>query len=113
MNNKNWDSERISKSFENKTRFLEIRIKECKSKIKQNISPNTYKRQHDEVLAEFHLANYCCYKSFLESKQSFVAELKSLLNSPLSFSNEAYDKEYFMSRLNHEVKTLLNEYEVI
>ena len=99
---KNWDSESMRKQFASTAHYAEIYAKELSSRIKKDPKGQSdYVRElHDEHLAKWYVYDSLSFSSCLDSRASFIAEVRSRLDSPFdyraigSFSKDNFQKHW-------------------
>jgi len=89
--NDKWDSQRVSDGYLSTARDAEIYLDEIREKVKSNPS---YEVIYDEYLAKFFVYNYLHGRTFLDTKQALVSELRSMLARP-ALDSKVYDAARF------------------
>jgi len=101
--NYKWDSKKLSNEFLSTAHLEEIYLDEISDKAKSNIS---YQEVFDEHLAKFYVYNHLHGRTYLDSKESLIAELESMQANPAS-PFEAYEAERFKKHYCIYVKEVL------
>ena len=70
-----WNPRALSDQYLARAARAAARIKECRAKVPKS---ETYKRLHDEALAEFHVFNRLHGRTFLETPAKLLAELHAM-----------------------------------
>ena len=101
-----WSADDLSDRFLRAAERTESRYKECRAKVSRS---ETYKRLHDEALAEFYVAHRLHGRTFLTSREFLIRELTNMLT--LEFTGTgAFDHEFFIGTYRTEVRRLLAEF---
>jgi hypothetical protein len=101
-----WSAESLSDRFLRDAERTEARYVECRAKVPRSQS---YKRLHDEALAEFYVANRLHGRTFLASKERLSCELSNMLVEEFRNAN-AFDYEVFIETYRAEVRRLIAEF---
>ncbi|MEO9805255.1 MAG: hypothetical protein ABJF04_18500 [Reichenbachiella sp.] len=101
-----WNPEHLSKSFLFQANEAERYCKEVKSKIDRT---PTYKQVFDEHLAKFYVFNYLHDRTFLETKELFIKELKNMLSFEVNNSG-CFDFETFERYRKLYINQLINNH---
>ncbi|MDP8212794.1 MAG: hypothetical protein P9X22_05835 [Candidatus Zapsychrus exili] len=104
-----WNPNEISKQFKFIADKAERYLLEVKEKMKDR---KTYEAIHDEYLAKISVYCYLYGRTFLKTRESFVSELKRMLNNSREPLSEALNSERFIMYWKSYVKQLLSQYEV-
>ena len=103
-----WNKEQISQSFRRQAEEAERYCGEVRSKIKHRPS---YKDIFDEHMAKFYVYNRLHGRTFLDSREELLSELRTMLTMDFS-SAECFDAERFESHrkayINAEINGLTN-----
>ena|ERR1700741_1263034 len=104
-----WDAEALSRRF----LWLATEKERYAGEARRKVSSRTdsYKRVHDEALAEFYVANRLHGRTFLNTRQELVDELRLMLAMEFSVA-EAFDEKTFKRVYVAEVNRLLKEFEL-
>jgi hypothetical protein len=100
-----WNPESLSRSFISSAESAERYMRECKSKLSRS---DRYKELHDEHLAKFYVFNYLHGRTFLETREKFLAELQRMLTEKYSAPHEAFDEKTFTTWRRHYVQNLMD-----
>jgi hypothetical protein len=103
----NWNPAAAHDYFLHGAEEAERYLREVRSKIKSNPS---YERVHDEHLAKFYVFNYLHGRTFLDSRESLLRELNTMLRQPVS-TTEAYDADRFETYRKSYITELMKKYE--
>lgn len=80
---------------------------ECRSKLSRG---DQYKELHDEHLAKFYVYYYIQGRTFLETREKFVAELKRMLSEDYPPPHEAFDPASFTTWRKSYIRNLIETY---
>jgi hypothetical protein len=103
-----WDPERLSQEFlvtaENAERYLN----EVRHKLHQTKS---YEFIFDETLAKFYVFNYLHGRTFLETRESLLAELRTFHDLEAPKPPEVFDFQRFMTFRKNIIEGLIRRLE--
>jgi len=105
---KSWDPNGLTKSFIIAAESAERYMKECKWKVKRS---EGYKALHDEHLAKFYVFNYLHGRTFLETREMLLAELRSFLHAQTTAPIEAFDAQCVLTWRERHIQSLITEFE--
>jgi hypothetical protein len=102
-----WDPESMSRSFIFAAESAERYMLECKSKLSRS---ERYKELHDEHLAKFYVCNYIHGRTFLETREKFVAELERMFTEDYPPPHEAFNPATFTTWRKSYIRNLIETY---
>lgn len=102
----NWNPEKLSQLFISQAGEAERYMKEVKSKISRT---DNYKPIFDEHLAKFYVYNYLHGRTFLESRELLLNELKHMLSYEIK-PPDCYDLVNFERYRKFYINQLIAEY---
>jgi hypothetical protein len=102
-----WDWHSVSEHFRSVANDAERYLNEVRRKVKSN---SNYEIIFDEHLAEFYVYNYLHGRTFLETKEMFVAELNKLIEIEFEAPSESFNKERFLQFRKRFLAGLLDSY---
>lgn len=100
-----WDPESMSPSFVFAAESAERYMLECKSKLSRS---DRYKELHDEHLAKFYVFNYLHGRTFLQTREKFIAELERMLGEDYAPPHEAFDPQIFTTWRRRYIQNLID-----
>src|SRR5947207_2346967 len=103
---KTWDPDSLTKRFIFQAESAERYMLECKSKLHRT---DRYKELHDEHLAKFYVFNYIHGRTFLATREQFLAELGSFLHAQPTAPSEAFDGQCFLTWRQRYIQGLISE----
>lgn len=101
-----WDPEALTRRFLHQAEDAERYLAEVRGKVKSNPS---YQHVYDEHMARFYVFNYLHGRTFLESRNSLLQELQSILTAQVP-SPDVYDKERFETYRRRYIEQLIEEF---
>ncbi len=101
-----WDTDALTRRFLHQAEDAERYLREVRSKVKSNPS---YQHVYDEHMARFYVFNYLHGRTFLETQDSLLRELRSLLNAKIP-TPDIYDKERFETYRRRYIEQLIEEF---
>jgi hypothetical protein len=107
MSPERWNPESMSRSFISAAEDAERYMKQCKSKVAQT---DRYKELHDEHLAKFYVYNYLHGRTFLETREQFLAELREMVAADYPAPHEAFDPNTFTTWRKSYIQNLIDAY---
>jgi hypothetical protein len=102
-----WDVKGISDAFLHAAEMHEARVQEVKLKA---LKSSGYQYDHDEHLAEFAVYNRLHGRTFLESREALLAELREMRRNPPPPLTPIYHGEHFEEVYYQRIETLINAY---
>jgi hypothetical protein len=105
---KDWNSDALSREFESSARNAERYLEELRLKVRRNRS---YEAIYDQTCAEFYVYNYLHGRTFLESRELLLAELKNFLKYDIKKPSEVFDFERFLFRRKSLIESLSERFQ--
>lgn len=103
-----WDSDAINNHLKSAAYFAENYLNQVRDKVEHN---HSYEMLFDEYLAKFQIYGYLRDRTFLNNRECFIAELKSMLQCPHRPIDKTFDFERFMKFYKICINELLKDYE--
>jgi len=101
-----WNPDALTKRFLNQAEDTERYLREVRSKVKHTTS---YQHVYDEQMARFSVFNYLHGRTFLETQDRLLQELRSLL-AGVGPNLNVYDKERFETYRRRCIQQLIDEF---
>ena len=111
---KTWNPESLRKTFLSAAEFAENYANELSGRIKRDAkaSSDREKELHDEHLAKWYVYDSFAHNVCLETRESFLAEARSRLDSNYDFrAPGSFNIETFKKFWRQHIQNLINEYE--
>ncbi len=102
-----WDPDVLTKRFLHQAQEAEHYLNEVRHKIK---STPSYEHVYDDHLARLYVFNYLHGRTCLETQQSLLRELRSLLSAKPRPAPDAYDQELFETYRRRYLGQLIEEF---
>ena len=102
-----WDVESVSRSFEYRAKSTDRYLQEIGPKVQDRPA---YKAVHDMHLAEFWVYNWLHGKTFLQTRDTLVAELRRILAEGPPKGAGAFDQDAFARYWRNQVSAALTDY---
>ena len=104
MRQQDWDVESVSRSFQYRADSTDRYLQEIGPKVQNRPA---YEIVYDMHLAEFWVYNYLHGKTFLQSRDTLVAELRRMLAAGPPEDARAFDRNAFARYWRNEVTAAL------
>ena len=105
-----WNPRALSDQYLARAAKAAARIKECRAKVPKS---ETYKRLHDEALAEFCVFNRLHGRTFLETPAKLLAELHTMKAIDQMRDPQIFDKPIFERARLMEIDLLARRIELL
>jgi len=100
-----WNKDSINVRLKIRGENSERYLNQIRAETKNN---SNYQTLYDEHLAEFCIANRLCNSGYIETKERYLKELKSMLSNPIILS-EVFDQDHYIRRWNYIIEELIDE----
>ncbi|HEX8830088.1 MAG TPA: hypothetical protein VF705_02925 [Longimicrobium sp.] len=107
MPQQDWDVESVSRSFQYRADSTDRYLQEIRPKVQDRPA---YEIVYDMHLAEFWVYNYLHGKTFLQNRETLVAELSRMLAAGPPEGARAFDRNAFAQYWRNEVTAVLTKF---
>lgn len=103
-----WDAGALNREFLTRAENAERYLKEVETKLRHNKS---YEAIYDQTMAEFYVFNYFHGRSFLLTRESFLASLRDFVESDAAKPPLIFDFNRFLSFRKNIAHGLIQRFE--